>query len=72
MADSWASIFVHSDHADGTTHSICKRCMSVVAQSDWEADLETAERAHVCNPERLAYLQNLQDNPLRARQPKLN
>jgi hypothetical protein len=46
--------------------------MSVVAQSDWEADLETAERAHVCNPERLAYLQNLQDNPLRARQPKLN
>lgn len=49
-------LFVHRDGADGTTASFCRRCFMTVASSQWEADLERAERNHKCDPIELEYL----------------
>jgi hypothetical protein len=35
---------------DGTFRSICPRCLQTIAQSAREADVQTAEDKHVCNP----------------------
>jgi len=48
--------FVHRSNPNGTTDSICKGCFLTVATAIWEADLESAERAHRCDPFRLESL----------------
>jgi hypothetical protein len=45
--------FVHRPNQDGTIDSICPHCFATVATSQWEADLEKAERDHVCSAEEL-------------------
>jgi hypothetical protein len=53
----WAeSHFAHRLNEDGTTDSICKVCFVTVANATWEADLESAEREHKCEPWRLERL----------------
>ncbi|HEV2132936.1 MAG TPA: hypothetical protein VGR47_01610 [Terracidiphilus sp.] len=34
----------------GTTVSFCNLCFVTVAESQFEAELDTAEKAHACNP----------------------
>lgn len=51
--------FVHRDNADGTTASFCRRCFMTVASSQWEADLERAERNHKCDPIELECLDGI-------------
>lgn len=41
--------FVRRANANGTTDSICTRCFVTVATATWEADLDHAERRHVCD-----------------------
>jgi hypothetical protein len=43
--------FVRRANKNGTTDSICTRCFVTVATGTWEADLDRAERSHVCNPQ---------------------
>lgn len=38
--------------------------MTLIAAKTWEADLEAADQAHRCDPERLAYLRSLDESPL--------
>lgn len=45
--------FAHRANEDGTIDSICRECLATVATSQWEADLEKAEQAHVCDPAEL-------------------
>jgi hypothetical protein len=40
--------YAHRYNLNGTTDSICKECFSTIATAIWEADLERAERTHVC------------------------
>jgi hypothetical protein len=47
------SEFSRRGNADGTTSSICLRCYVIVASATWGADLQRAERAHHCDPERI-------------------
>jgi hypothetical protein len=47
--------FAHRANDDGTVDSICRMCFATVARTHWEADLETAERMHICNPEELEH-----------------
>jgi hypothetical protein len=57
VTQSSLSAFAHHANPDGSMFSFCQRCLMVVAQNkEWEADLEAAERGHVCDPERLEYL----------------
>lgn len=48
--------FVRRPKSDGTTDSICTRCFLTVATATWEADLDSAEQGHECNPWRLENL----------------
>ena len=48
--------FVHRSNTNGTTDSICKSCFLTIATAMWEADLESAERQHKCDPFRLSSL----------------
>jgi len=48
MATSSRSKFAHRHNLDGTYDSICKECFKTVATEGQEADLRTAENAHVC------------------------
>lgn len=47
--------FPHRQNDDGTVDSICPHCFATVATSRRDVDLERAETAHVCEPERLKY-----------------
>ena len=51
--------FSHRQNSDGTIASICKECDTVIATSQWEADLETPEDEHRCDPIRLEYVRQL-------------
>lgn len=45
--------FSHRFNADnGTVDSICHCCFKTVATATREADLQTSERKHVCDPEK--------------------
>jgi len=48
--------FVHRSNSNGTTDSICKSCFLTIATAMWEADLDSAEQAHKCDPFRLSSL----------------
>ena len=48
--------FVRRSNPNGTTDSICKSCFLTVATAMWEADLDSAERQHTCDPFRLSSL----------------
>jgi hypothetical protein len=50
------SDYVHRFNPNGTTDSICKSCFLTVASAIWEADLDSAEREHKCDPFRLKSL----------------
>jgi hypothetical protein len=50
------SDYVHRSNLNGTTDSICKSCFLTVASAIWDADLESAEREHKCDPFRLECL----------------
>ena len=54
MASPAPPAFAHRENRDGTTDSICSACHVTVCTSIWEADLERAEKAHVCDPALLA------------------
>jgi hypothetical protein len=56
MASALRTEFAHRLNQDGTTDSICKQCYLTVATATWEADLDSAERNHHCDPSRLEYL----------------
>jgi hypothetical protein len=58
--------FPHRSNGNGTTSSICPRCYVTVATSTWEADLERAEVAHSCDPQRLLTFQTTHKPPFRA------
>jgi hypothetical protein len=47
--------FPHRFNCDGTIDSICDCCFATVATSSVEADLESSEVAHICEPARVAY-----------------
>jgi hypothetical protein len=53
--------FTHRPLPDGTTASFCNECFVTVATARWEAELERAERAHVCDRSLLDYWQSLID-----------
>jgi hypothetical protein len=48
--------FVRRSNPDGTTNSICSKCIATVATATWEAELDSAEQCHKCDPSRLEYL----------------
>lgn len=54
MASPVPNTFVHRENRDGTWDSICRVCYATVCTSPWEADLDRAEKAHVCDPALLA------------------
>jgi hypothetical protein len=41
--------FARRANKDGTVDSICLHCFMTVATEQWEANLDKAERDHVCN-----------------------
>ena len=55
--------FAHRNNPDGTTDSICRHCFATVSNSIWEAELERAERNHVCDPEALRQWKNYGNGP---------
>ena len=64
VVSSLQSAFVHRDNSDGTIDSICRHCLSTIATSMWEKELECAEYSHLCDPYRLEYLHKLaEDSP---------
>jgi hypothetical protein len=52
-------LFVHRENADGTIVSFCRKCFMTVATSQWEANLDSAERIHKCDPIQLEYLDGI-------------
>jgi hypothetical protein len=56
MSSPLPAEFAHRLNHDGTTDSICKNCYLTIATASWEADLDSAERGHKCDPTRLEYL----------------
>jgi hypothetical protein len=59
MASSPQPDFVRRAIPDGTTDSICEKCFVIVATATCEADLDSAERCHKCDPSRLEYLKKI-------------
>lgn len=55
--------FAHRNNPDGTTDSICRRCFVTVSNSIWEAELERAERDHICDPATLRQWRNYGNGP---------
>jgi hypothetical protein len=47
--------FPHRLNDDGTIDSICDSCFATVATATVEADLESLEATHLCEPSRVAY-----------------
>ena len=50
MASVSSPDFARRFKRDGTTDSICKKCFRIIASAPWEADLDSAERDHKCDP----------------------
>lgn len=42
--------FSHRHNPDGTFDSICRECFITVATTQYESELASKERSHVCNP----------------------
>jgi len=42
--------FARRHNRDSTVDSICTRCYQTIASEDSEANLETAEKGHTCDP----------------------
>lgn len=61
-------LYVHRNNADGTMDSFCRKCMITVASSQWEVELDRAEKKHLCDPVQLEYVQRIL-NPPRASGP---
>jgi hypothetical protein len=53
--------FTHRPNPDGTTATFCNKCFKTVASAQWEAELERAERTHVCDPLILEHWESLSD-----------
>jgi hypothetical protein len=51
--------FVHRSNPDGTIDSVCRKCFVTVGSAVWEADLDPAERLHVCDAFRLKRLEEM-------------
>lgn len=76
---SSSSRFPHRTNPDGTIDSICPHCFATIGTSTWEADLESIEAAHVCDPARLTYYKDrierrkpvVKDAPSRKEKPSL-
>jgi hypothetical protein len=43
--------FVRRHNLDGSHDSICPACLATVATTQNEAELQTHERAHLCDPQ---------------------
>jgi hypothetical protein len=56
--------FTHRPFEDGTIASFCNKCFTTIATAQWEADLEQAEQAHVCDPRVLDYWRALANERL--------
>jgi hypothetical protein len=48
MANPARPVFPHRQNSDTTFDSICTNCFATIATSREEADLKTAEDAHIC------------------------
>lgn len=57
--------FVRRPNRDGSSDSICKRCLATLATSKEEAELERAERDHLCQTENLERWKNLSEGKIR-------
>lgn len=55
MSSPASPVFVHRENREGTIDSICRACYVTVGTSAWEADLERAEKDHVCDPSLVAH-----------------
>ncbi len=55
MISATGPSFLHYQKRDGTIDSICRACYLTVCTSVWEADLESAEKDHSCDPDLLAH-----------------
>ena len=42
--------FTHRANEDGSIHSYCSQCFATIADSSSEAELQSAERDHKCDP----------------------
>jgi hypothetical protein len=42
--------FAHRSNLDGTTDSICMRCIATVATADDKGELLRYEQQHICDP----------------------
>lgn len=58
--------FAHRHNKNGTIDSICKKCFSTVATSNWEFALEPQELAHVCDQLTLERYQRREEQSLTA------
>ena len=56
-ADWTSARFPHRENDDGTFDSICPVCFRTVAHGQLEAELEEAERKHICDPASLAEIE---------------
>ncbi len=61
MASPASLGFTHRENRDGTIDSVCRRCYVTVCTSSWEADLESAEKDHACDPALLERWSRLAD-----------
>jgi hypothetical protein len=59
MASSPQLDFVRRANPDGTTDSICEKCFVIVATATCEADLDSSNRNHKCDPSKLEYLKKI-------------
>lgn len=53
--------FARRENSDGTIDSICRRCYVTVRTSISASELESAEKAHVCDPSLLAHWSEIQE-----------
>lgn len=63
--------FPHRLNSDGTIDSICDCCFATVATATVEADLESLEVAHLCEPARVAYYHQIDSTAKRPPQNDL-
>lgn len=52
-------VFIRRTNRYGTTDSICKTCLVIVAAAPQETELRRAEQRHACDPEMLEHWDKL-------------
>jgi hypothetical protein len=72
MGNAPPSKFVHRETADGDFVSFCRECLATVATSQWEAVLDRAELAHICDPVELERLEDLRQSLRRPAQGEMS